>query len=56
MYGKSGESVTRTEFWAPTVDVPTGEKTWREVTTAGSSGWNIDTDNFGGSLYMMFYF
>lgn len=56
MYGKSGEMTTRTEYFSPTAAVPTGEKIWRETTTAASSGWNIDTDNFGGSLYMMFYF
>lgn len=56
MYGKSGASVARTEFWSPTAANPTGEVIWREVETPGSSGWNIDTDNFGGSLYMMFYF
>lgn len=56
MYGKTGESVTRTEYWSPTAATPAGEKIWRETTTAGSNNLTIDTDNFGGSLYMMFYF
>lgn len=55
MYGKTGEMTTRTEYFD--LGQPVGEEViWRETTTAGSTGFSLDTDNFGGSLYMMFYF
>lgn len=56
MYGKTGEMTTRTEFWDANLNNQAGEKIWRETTTASSTNLSIDTDNFGGSLYMMFYF
>jgi hypothetical protein len=56
MYGKTGEMTTTTEYWSPTAAVPTGEVITRQVKTAASNNLTIDTDNFGGSLYMMFYF
>lgn len=52
MYGKTGESVTRSEFW----DSGLGQTIWRETKTASSKNLSLDTDNFGGMLYMMFYF
>ena len=55
MYGKTGEMSTKMESF--NLGQPAGEETiWSETVTAGSSGLTIDTDNFGGSLYMMFYF
>ncbi|MBI3136754.1 MAG: hypothetical protein HYZ14_18920 [Bacteroidetes bacterium] len=55
MYGKTGEMTTRTEYFD--AGQASGEEViWRETTTAGNTGLSIDTDNFGGSLYMMFYF
>ena len=55
-YGKTGESTSRMEYWSATAANPTGETIWYETKTSSSSGLSIDTDNFGGSLYMMFYF
>jgi hypothetical protein len=55
MYGKTGESVTRSEYFDGG-QAAGSEVIWREMKTAGSKGLSIDTDNFGGSLYMMFYF
>lgn len=59
MYGKTGEGKTVTEYWDPTAtatDGSTGAVMNNEVITAGSKGFSLDTDNFGGSLYLMFYF
>lgn len=53
--GMTSESTTRTEYWDPTAN-GTGAVAWRDVTTAGSKGIGIDTDNFGGALYFMFWF
>lgn len=52
MYGKSGETVTTTEFW----DNGNAITNTRSTTIAGTKTLSIDTDNFGGSLYFMFYF
>jgi len=52
MAGKTGESVTTTEFW----DNGNAITNTRSVTTASTKSLTIDTDNFGGSLYLMFYF
>jgi hypothetical protein len=59
MWGTTGEGTTRMEYFDPTgtdADGNVGVTTWRDVTTAGNRGWMVDTDNFNGSLYMMFYF
>ncbi len=53
--GKSGDSVTRTESWDPTANT-NGAVVYNDVTVSGSKGLALDTDNFGGSIYLMFYF
>lgn len=55
MRGWSGNSTSITESWDPTANV-TGAIVRDEIIGAKSSSWNIDTDNFGGALYFMFYF
>lgn len=53
--GMTGEATTRTEYWDPTAD-GTGGVAYRDVLSSGSKGIAIDTDNFGGALYFMFWF
>ena len=55
-WGAQGEGSTRTEYFDPSADAGVGAIMWRDVTTAEMSGWSLDTDNFNGSLYLMFYF
>lgn len=52
MYGATGEMTTVTEYW----DAGNAIINTRNIKTASNRGLSIDTDNFGGSLYMMFYF
>jgi hypothetical protein len=55
MYGKTGEMTTTMEYF--NFGQPAGEEVIQtQTTTAGNTNLSIDTDNFGGSLYMMFYF
>jgi len=56
MYGATGSTETRTEWYDPTANAGVGAATFSDVKDGGSRGLSIDTDNFGGSLYMMFYF
>lgn len=53
--GKTSETVQTIEWWDPTANT-TGAVRYEEIETAGSRNLSIDTDNFGGSLYFMFYF
>jgi hypothetical protein len=55
MAGTNGSTSTKVEFWDPTAEAG-GVATFRETTTASSNSLIIDTDNFGGALYFMFYF
>lgn len=52
MYFSQGEGSTVTEYFEPS----TGEILNRKQFNAGSNGWAIDTDNFNGALFLMFYF
>lgn len=52
LYGATSERVSTVELF----DLGLGTTRTEETTIAGSKGLSIDTDNFGGSLYMMFYF
>ena len=55
MGGFSNETTTATEFWNPTAD-GTGAVQTNEFVGSRSRTFTADTDNFGGSLYFMFYF
>jgi len=55
MGGFTGESTTTTEFWDPTAE-GTGAVRTNEFTGSKSRSFTADTDNFGGSVYFMFYF
>lgn len=52
MFGATGEMATKMEHYDAGLDATI----WEQTVTAGSKGFSLDTDNFGGSLYMMFYF
>lgn len=52
MYGATSDMTTTTEFY----DNGNAITNTRNVVTAGNKGLSIDTDNFNGSLYLMFYF
>ena len=52
--GKIGESSSKVEYWDPTAEG--GVITFKDVTTSSANSFILDTDNFGGSLYLMFYF
>lgn len=56
MGGFSSASTSTTEFWDPTASGGTGAVRTNEVIGAKSKSFTADTDNFGGSLYLMFYF
>jgi len=50
--GKTSERTTKKQFWNPiTTSITEGKNN-----TAGSSQLRVDTDNFNGSIYLMFYF
>ena len=55
MAGKNGTTSTKVSYWDPTAE-DGGVETFRETTTNSSKSLALDTDNFGGSLYFMFYF
>ncbi len=53
--GFNGESTNATEFWDPTGN-GTGAISENEIIGAKSRTFVLDTDNFNGSIYFMFYF
>jgi len=58
-YSNTSESKIITERFSPTAtdaDGNVGTVVTRETTTAGSSNFGFNTDNFNGALYLMFYF
>ncbi|WP_066755662.1 hypothetical protein [Crocinitomix algicola] len=55
MGGWNGASSSVTERWDPTAG-GSGAVITDEITGGKSTSWNLDTDNFGGALYFMFYF
>ena len=55
MGGWNGQSSSVTESWDPTANA-TGAIVRDEIIGYKGTSWNLDTDNFGGSLYFMFYF
>lgn len=50
--GGTGSSVRTTEYW----DAATGELRQREFRTSSTTNFSLDTDNFNGAVYLMFYF
>jgi len=50
--GRQGDFNRTIEFW----DTETNAINTTEIITAGQSNLTIDTDNFNGALYLMFYF
>ncbi len=55
MGGFTSASSSTTEFWDPTAET-TGAVRTDEITGSKGRSFTADTDNFGGSLYFMFYF
>lgn len=55
MGGWSGQSSTITERWDPTAD-GTGAIVTDEIMGTRATNFSLDTDNFGGAIYFMFYF
>jgi len=51
-YSRTGESTSTYESW----DGVGSAVSTREQTVSGSNRFDIDTDNFGGALYLMFHF
>lgn len=54
MYGTTSTQTTVSEYW--NFSGTGGERTERTTIDSGSSALAIDTDNFNGALYFMFYF
>jgi hypothetical protein len=51
-YSKTGEATATFESW----DGGSGDVVSREQSTSSSRRFDVDTDNFGGALYLMFHF
>lgn len=52
MYGTTGATTTTQEYW----DFADDMLKQRTVNNSGSQSISVDTDNFNGALYLMFYF
>lgn len=52
MFANTGEGSRIDEYYNPS----SSEVMQRTTDTAGSNTWNLDSDNFNGSIFLMFYF
>lgn len=52
MFANTGDGTSITEYYDPV----SSEATQNTIDEAGSRTWELDTDNFNGAIFLMFYF